>query len=186
MLQNAPILLISWFTTRFEKLHRRLLPEAKRKAVLKRRGLFDFVSPVIVLLAVLANFQFVAFMFYVERHPFPDFGGPFLNIGIVWLGYVLLGAFLYWFSRRKKDPLQTHAERMFMIRAMTTAYVWVCILVPVTGSITVARKLVDLEETWGPLAGTVFFLLLTLFNLRTMAAPPLQPEAQGLGTSPVR
>jgi len=184
MLQNAPILLISWFTTRFNKVHKRSLPEAKRKAVLKRRGLFDFVSPVTVLLAVLANLEFVGFMFYVKRHPFPDFGGPFLNIGITWLGYILLGALLYGVSRRKKDPLQTHAERMIMLRAAATAYTWVCIFVPISGSITVARKLVDLEETWGPFAGTVFFLILTLFNLRSMTARPRQLQASGLASNP--
>ena len=44
-------------------------------------------------------------------------------------------------------------------------YAWMCILIPISGSLTVARKLLDLE-TWGPFAGTVFFLILTLLNLR--------------------
>ena len=69
LLQYSPIILIAWFTTRFNKVHRRLLPETKRKAILQRRGLFDFVSPTTVMLASLAYFQFVAFMFYVARHP---------------------------------------------------------------------------------------------------------------------
>src|SRR5262249_35273604 len=64
MLQCSPIMLIAWFTTRFNKVHRRLLPEAKRKATLQRRGLFDIVSPLTVLLAILAYLQFVAFVFY--------------------------------------------------------------------------------------------------------------------------
>ena len=184
----SPIILIAWFTTRFNKVHRRLLPEAKRKAILQRRGLFDFVSPFTVLLAILAYFQFVAFMFYVARHPFPGFGGPFANIGIVSLGYILLGAFvMYVLYGRKRDPLQTHADRMRMIRVVVNAYAWMCILIPISGSLTVARQLRDLE-TWGPFAGTVFFLILTLFNLRIgrLTAPPRQPEANGLGSSPVR
>ncbi len=186
MLQNFPIILIAWFTTRFNKVHRRLLPEAKRKAILQRRGLFDFVSPFTVLLAILAYFQFVAFMFYVARHPFPGFGGPFANIGIVSLGYILLGAFvMYLLYGRKIDPLQTHADRMRMIRGVANFYAWMCILIPIFVSLTVARKLLDLE-TWGPFAGTVFFLILTLLNLRSLTAPPRQPEADGLGSSPVR
>ena len=84
LLQTFPIILIAWFTTRFNKVHRR--PEVKRKAVLKPRGLFDLVPPVTVLLVILAYFQFVAVMFYVARHPFPGFAGPFVNIGIVSLG----------------------------------------------------------------------------------------------------
>jgi hypothetical protein len=100
------------------------------------------------------------------RHPFPGFGGPFANIGIVSLTYILLGALvMYVLYGRKRDPLQTHADRMRMIRSVVNAYAWMCILVPIFGSLTVARQLLDLE-TWGPFAGTVFFLILTLLQLR--------------------
>jgi hypothetical protein len=44
-LQCFPITLIAWFTIRFNKVHRRLLREPKRRAILQRRRLFDFVSP---------------------------------------------------------------------------------------------------------------------------------------------
>jgi hypothetical protein len=126
MLQCFPIMLIAWFTIKFNKVHRRWLPEAKRKAILQRRGLFDFVSPLTVLLAILAYFQFVAFVFYVARHPFPGFGGPFLNIGILSLAYLLLGGFvMYFLNGRKIDPLQTHADRMRMIRGVATFYAWI-------------------------------------------------------------
>ena len=186
MLQNFPIALIAWFTTRFNKVHRRLLPEAKRKAILQRRGLFDFVSPLTVLLAILAYFQFVAFMFYVARHPFPGFGGPFLNIGILSLQYILLGSFvMYMLYGRKRDPLLTHADRMRMIRGVVNLYVWVLILTTIFVSLSIACKLLHLE-TWGPFAGTVFFLILTLLLLRTVTAPPRQQEADRLGSSPVR
>jgi len=186
LLQCFPIILIAWFTTRFNKVHRRLLPQAKRKAVLQRRGLFDFVSPFTVLLAILAYFQFAAFMFYVARHPFPGFGGPFANIGILSLGYILLGALvMYLLYGKKKDPLQTHADRMRMISGVANYYAWILILTSILLSLQVARKLVDLE-TWGPFAGTVFFLILTLLNLRTMTPPRRQPEAAGLASNPVR
>jgi hypothetical protein len=168
MLQYVPIFLISGFTIRFTKVHRRLLPEAKRKAVLRRRGLFDFVSPVIVLLAILAYLQFVAFMFYVERHPFPGFGGPFANIAILTVGYVLLGgAVMYLLHGKKIDPLQPHEDRMRMLSGVANYYAWMLILVSIFLSLNIARKMVDLE-TWGPFAGTVFFLIVTLLNLRTV------------------
>jgi hypothetical protein len=175
VLQNAPIMLTAWLTTRFNKVHRRSEPEAKRKAVLQRRRLFDFISPWTVLLAILAYCQYVAFMFYVARHPFPGFGGLFANIGILSMGYLLLGAgIMYLLYGKKIDPLQTHADRMRMIRGVATYYAWILILTAIFVSLTVARQLVDLE-TWGPFAGTVFFLILTLLNLRTMT--PRQPQA---------
>jgi len=186
LLQFSPIILIAWFTIRFNKVHRRLLPEAKRKAILQRRGLFDFVSPITIFLVILSYFQFVAFVFYVARHPFPGFGGPFLNIGILSLTYILLGGFvMYLLYGRKRDPLQTHADRMRMIRGVANFYAWMLILSPISVSLSIAQKLLDLEK-WGPFAGTVFFLIVTLLNLRTMTPRPRQPEAHGLGSSPVR
>ena len=186
LLQCFPIFLITWFTTRFNKVHRRLLPEAKRKAVLQRRGLFNFVSPLTVLLAILAYFQFVAVMFYVARDPFPGFGGPFANIGNLSLLYILLGAcVMYLLYGRKRDPLQTHADRMRMISGVVNFYAWMCILSPIFVSLSIAQKLLELE-TWGPFAGTVFFLICTLLLLRALSAPPRQQEADRLGSGPVR
>jgi hypothetical protein len=177
MLQCFPIMLIAWFKTRFNKIHRRLLPEAKRKAVLQRRGLFDFVSPSTALLVILAYFQFVAFMFYVARHSFPGFAGPFVNIGLVTLTYIPLGAVvMFLLYGRKIDPLQTHANRMRMIRGVANFYAWMCILIPISVSLSMAQKLLRLE-TWGPFAGTVSFLIFTLLLLRSVSAAQRQPEA---------
>lgn len=186
MLQNFPFILIAWFTHRFNKVHRRLLREPKRKAVLQRRGLFDFVSPPTVLLAVLAYFLYVAVIFYAAQHPFPGFGGAFANIGGVSLMYIILGAIvMYLLYGKKKDPLQTNADRIQMVRGVATFYAWVCILMSVLMSFSIAQKLLDLE-TWGPFAGTVFFLIVTLLLLRGFSAPPRQPEAVGPGSSPNR
>jgi len=184
-LQLFPIMLIAWLTIRFNKVHRRWLPEPKRKAVLERRGLFDFVSPFTVFLAILAYFQFVAFMFYVARHPFPNFGGAFANIGVVTLGYVIFGLGIYrMLYGRKKLPLQTHADRMRMISGLVNLYAWMCILVPILLSLAMAPKVLE-RETWGPLAGTVYFLTFTLLLLRGSSAQLRQQEADRLGSSPV-
>ena len=186
LLQNFPIILIAWFTTRFNKVHRRLLREPKRKAILQRRGLFDFVSPLTAFLVILAYFQFAAFMFYVARHPFPGFAGPFVNIGIVTLLYVLGAFVMYWvLYGRKTDPLQTHADRMRVISVVVNCYSWMCILIPVFVSLSIACKLLELEK-WGPFAGTMSFLILALLCLRVLSALPRQQEADRLGSSPVR
>lgn len=186
MLQNFPFILIAWFTHRFNKVHRRLLREPKRKAVLQRRGLFDFISPSTVLLVVLTYLQYAAVIFYAARHPFPGFGGAFANIGGVSLMYILLGAVVVKLHYgKKKDPLQTNADRIRMIRGVANFYAWVCILMSVLLSFSIAQKLLKLE-TWGPFAGTVFFLIITLLLLRGFSTPPRQPEADGLGFNPVR
>jgi MFS family permease len=185
LLQYFPIMMIAWFTTRFDKVHKRSSPDAKRKALLQRRGPLDFVSPYMVLLAVLSYFLFVAFNFYIAQHPFPGYAGPFVNITIVTMVFVLGGFAMYWFVYgRKPDPLQTHADRMGMFRVVVNTYAWVCILMPIFLSLHFARKLLDLE-TWGPFAGTVGFLIYSFLSLRSVAGRPRQPEAEALRSSPV-
>jgi hypothetical protein len=183
LLQSLPIAMTSWFLVRFDKLHKRSSPRAKRKAVLQRRRPFDFVSPYVVLLAILSYLLFVAFNFYVAQHPFPGYAGPVVNIGMVTLLLVLLAGVMYWFLYFKKaDPLQTHAERMGMFRMLMNCFAWVCILLPIFLSFDFARKLMELE-TWSPLAGTVGFLILSILNLRSVSARPREPQADGLGSS---
>lgn len=185
LLQSVPIAVTAWFMTRFDKVHRRTPTESKRKAVLQRRGPFDFVAPYVVLLAILSYFLFVAFNFYVAQHPFPGYAGPFVNIAIVTLMFAVLGGVMYWFLYvRKMDPLQTHADRMGMLRMLMNTYAWMCILIPIFLSLGFARKLLDLE-TWNPFAGTVGFLILSTLSLRSVSSRPRPHEADGLGSSPI-
>ena len=185
LLQNSPIVLLAWFTTRFNKVHRRSSPAGKRKAILQRRGLFDFISPLTVVLAFLSLLLFAAFNIYIAQDPFPGYAGPFVNIGVVMLMYVLGALTIYWLLYvRKIDPLQTHADRMRMISGVANCYAWMCILLPFLLSLSFARKLLDLP-TWGPLAGSLSFLILALLLLSGFIARPRRPETDGLGSSPV-
>jgi hypothetical protein len=184
LLQNLPIAMTAWFTTRFDKLHKRSPQDAKRKAVLQRRGLFDFVSPYMVVLGFLSYFLFVAFNFYVAQDPFPGYAGPFVNITIVTLVFVVGGFAMYWLLYgREADPLQTHADRMGMFRVIANTYAWMCILIPTFLTVHFARKLMDLES-WNPFAGTVSFLIISLLSIRSVIGRPRQPESGGLRSNP--
>jgi MFS family permease len=168
VVQYSPLALIAWFTTRFNKVHRRASPEGKRKAILQRRGLLDFVSPLTAVLAVLSFLLFAAVSFYVAQDPFPGYGGPFANIGIVVLMYVVFGAVLYWMR----------------ISVVVNCYAWVCILIPIFIALSLAQKMLDLP-TWGPFATSLSFLVLALLSLPGLIAWPRRPEADGLGSGAV-
>jgi hypothetical protein len=73
MLQISPLLFVAWLGFRFNRVHRHSLLEGKRKATLQRRGLFDYVSPSMVFLAVAGYFLFVGSVIYFQREPFPGF-----------------------------------------------------------------------------------------------------------------
>src|SRR5687768_7956254 len=80
MLQTlAPLGLVAWSVVRYNNALQGLLLAGKRKALLKRRTLFDFVSPFTVLVAVLSYFLFAALVIYIQQDPFPGFAG-YINI----------------------------------------------------------------------------------------------------------
>ena len=92
-------------------------PEVKRTASLQRRGLFDFVSPFTVFLAVMGYVLFAAFMIHIQQHPVAGFPGYRL-LGVVTLVCALNAFLVYWLLyRRKKWPLETRAFRMQAVEA---------------------------------------------------------------------
>ena len=119
---------------RFNKAHKRSeLLEGKRTAILQRRGLFDFVSPFTVFVAVLVYLLFAAFVIYIQqhpliqRHPFPRFGG-IINIGAITLVYAL-NAFLAYgvLYGKKRNPFETHESCVRTIGLAVKAMVYTCI-----------------------------------------------------------
>jgi hypothetical protein len=167
-------------------VHRHTPPQARRKALLERRSVLDFVPLWTVLLAIVSYMAFVAFMFYVARHPFPGYGGAFANIAIVTLMYAF-GLFVtHWMVHRKRrDPLQTHAQRMRIIGVVVNCYAWVCVMLPVFVSLTCARQMLGLSS-WGPFSMCVFFLALSILSLRTLAGLPRRPTPASHGASAVQ
>jgi hypothetical protein len=71
------------------------LSQSKRTAALERRGLFEFVSPSVVALAVGVYFLFIAYVFYIAQDPFPSFA-LYRTIGAVTLVYVINSIAVYW------------------------------------------------------------------------------------------
>jgi hypothetical protein len=180
MAQMSPLAFIGLKAAKSIKKLRSLLADGKRKAVLQRRGLFDFVSPVIVSLAVLSYFLFVALVLYIRQHPFPGFGG-LTNIYIitpVWAFYAFMAyACLY---GRNRNPLATHADRLYAIGVILKCCVYTCIGITVFASLELTLSLLHLQR-WGLFAVSVFFLITTFLAYMGVIVPPLQPKEDGLG-----
>jgi hypothetical protein len=182
MLQMLPNLVFAFFALKYNQLLKRLL-EGKRTAVLQRRALFDFVSPLAVFLAVLSYFLFVAYVLYIAQNPFPGFAGPLVNISLITLVYALEGIAVYKMLYGKKGPFQTHEARMHTISMGVKACVYICIAVVVHGSINFTLVLLDLQR-WEPFAQSVFFVFTALLTFMVFTGLPRRPEANGLGASP--
>ena len=176
-----PLCLVAWSGVRYSKVLRHSLAESKRKAVLQRRGLFDFISPSIVFLAGVVYFLFAGFVLYVQQDPFPGFAG-YISIASVTLVYALnaFGVYTMLYGR-KKSALETHADRVRAIGLGVKACVYSCIACVVFLSLNFTLVLLDLQR-WEPFAQSVFLVSCALLCFMGFTAPP---EAVGLGPSPV-
>lgn len=162
-----PLSLVIRHGVRFNKLRKSPLLEGRRKAILQRRGLFDFVSPFMVVLAVLSYVLFVAFVIYIQRHPFPGFAG-LTSIGVITLVYALqiyvVYAVLY---GKKPNPFETHAGRVHTIGLVVKSCVYSCIACVVFFSLNFTLPLLDLQR-WEPFALSVFLVIIALLSLMGM------------------
>jgi len=141
----------------------RSTPEVKRTASLQRRGLFDYVSPITVFLAVVGYFLFAAFVVYIQQHPLPGFPGYRL-LRTVTLIYALNAFLAYWLLyRRKRWPLETSAYRMYAVGVQVKIVVYTSIAVIVFLSLNVTLQLLDMQR-WVPFAMSVYFVLIMLFT----------------------
>jgi hypothetical protein len=169
----VPLGLVAWLGIRFNREYRRRMPEGKRTAVLQRRGLFDFVSPFVVALAVLCYFLFAAFVIYIRQHPFPGFAG-LINIGGITLVYAVNAFVVYMMLYgRNRNPLDTHAARLHAISVAVKSSVYSCVVIVVYLSLTFSLGMLDLRR-WEPFALSIFFVISALL---TSMGVMRQPEA---------
>jgi hypothetical protein len=169
--QMLPLILLVWFGVRFNRAHKRPLPEPKRTAVLQRRGLFDFISPFVVSLAVMSYLLFIAFVIFLLRHPFTGFAG-LVSIGVVTLVYALNALVVYLMLYGKKgNPFETHEGRLRTIGLAVKSSVYSCIVIVVYLSLNLALGLLDLQR-WEPFALSVFFIICALLTSMGVMAPP--------------
>jgi len=157
----VPLGVIVWFGFRFNKQHMRAMPEPKRKAVLQRRGLLDFVSPLAVVAAVLGYVLFAAFVIYLRERPFPGFAGLVTLAGVT-LTYSFIALVIYvMLYGRNRNPLDTHAGRLHAIGVTVKSGVYTCIAIVVYVSLNLALRLLELHR-WEPFALSSFYVVCAL------------------------
>jgi hypothetical protein len=156
--QTSPSFFNGWKAARSMKALKSSLADGKRKAVLQRRGLFDFVSPLTVWIAVLSYFLFAAFVLYVRRHPYPGFDGLPLMV-VITLFYVL-SAFLVYaiLYGRNRNPVATRSTRLYTIGVGVKILIYTCIGATVFMSVIVTLGLLH-QQKWGLFAVGAFFVI---------------------------
>jgi hypothetical protein len=188
-LQMSPVVLLGLYAVvRYHKVLLQPSQEVKRKAMLQRRGLFDFVSPVAVLVAVIGYFTFVAFAIYLDLvvHRNEALSRACLGaIGAVTLVYAVNAFIVYKYLYGRRNPLVTHEGRLHTIGVRVKGSVYSCIVV--VGFISLMGTLARPElREWSPFALSVFFVIITLLGFRDLTAPTGRHEADTLDSGEVR
>ena len=172
--QILPLALISAKAAKFNKVFKSSLADGKKKAVLQRRGLFDFISPLAVFLAVLSYVLFAALVFYIRQHPFPGFGG-FTNLVVITPGCALNALMVYGcLYGRNRNPVATHADRLYAMGVFVKICVYSCIAVTMFASLNLTLSLLRLRR-WELFALSVF-LVITLLICSIGVIPRRHPR----------
>jgi len=183
LLQASPLLLLTVIGLRYLMVYRSSMLEGKRKAVLQRRGLFDYTSPFAVFVAVAIYFLFVAYMLYIAQNPKVGINDSLIGIGAVTLVYALSVFQVYKMLYGKKlNPLETHAGHVHMIGLAVKSAVYGCIVCVVFLSLIFTLEAWDLHS-WKPFAVSAFLVTSGLICLTAFAMPPRKPEVDGSGSS---
>ncbi len=184
MVQFIPLVLLAFAGAQTNQRLRDAFQEDKRKATLRPRRLFDFVSPLAVFFAALGYVLFVAYAIYIDRNPFPGFAGAIVNIALMTALYALMGFVIYaTLYGKRSNPLQTQAGRLVAMGTVVKVCVYACIVSVVFLASSFTLVLLDLQH-WEPFAGTVGIMVFALLFLSAFSAPPPELNLDALRVEP--
>ena len=125
--QFLPLMLLDLSSIREFRLMRSVSSRTTRRAELRPRRLFDFVSPTMLGAAIIAYLAFVVLVVYIRQFDFPWFGG-YLNIVLVTIANLGFAGMIFWsIYGRKLNPHQAHEDRMRYIGTMVQILVFLSI-----------------------------------------------------------
>jgi MFS family permease len=160
----------------------KLPQEPRRKAVLQRRGLFDFVSPTVVIVALLVVVAFIAFMIHAIHFRVPAIKAStgYFILGVVMLSFVLSGMWTYKAVYGKKlNPFESHADRMHTIGLGVRGTFYTGIAVDVYLPILFTLELSGLQS-WMPIAQSGFLGVFALLLCVPFMSLPPEPARAAL------
>ncbi len=119
MLQWVPLLIMELSGLQYLKLMRMANRSSKRSAVLKPRGILNYVSKPAFAFTIFMQLAFVAVVIYFIYNPFEGFGGVANLAGIAFADCIFI-AILLWHIRGKKNPYLAAEDRDKQIKKLVS------------------------------------------------------------------
>jgi hypothetical protein len=165
-LQFAPMVVpgVAGFT--YVQLQRKADRRTTRKAELRPRRLFDFVSPAVVGLAVAVYLAFVLLVAYVRQFDFPWFGGYWNVIGITFVNLLFAGLIVHTLRGKRKDPYQTHEDRRRQMGITLRSLVWISILGTAFIALSIGLSAFELRHL-NPIFTSLYLQLIAVISFRS-------------------
>jgi len=159
--QFIPLMMLEFSSFKELKLMRNASPRPTRKAELRPRYLFDFISPVLFGLAVLVYVVFVGIIFYMRQFEYEWFSG-FTNIaGITLMNLLFAGIVLWNMYGKKQNPHQSYEDRKKQIESILKSFVFISIAATVFVMISVVLSALELRHLM-PIAMSLYLQIIAL------------------------
>jgi hypothetical protein len=165
MLQCIPFILLEIWGYKQFKLMRQSDTRKVRTAVLQARGLFDFISPLILALSLLMVGAAILFNMYLPDFAFHYDADVLVIVGAILLANTVIGASIYLsVYGKKQDPYQSEEDRLKQIKLVTRSGVTVSLLVSVY---LIGKVLSDTYqmESLEILLNSIYFQLVALLSI---------------------
>jgi hypothetical protein len=160
VVQMVPTALFWWELAQGNKQRKELLRGEKRTASLRRRRLFDFISPFVVGLTVLSYLFHAALAVYIAREPFPGFAGALVNVAITTLMCAGIAFVVYrTVYGKKSNPLLTHEDHLWEIEVTVKILVYTCMISVLALSLVLILGKLEMQSV-EPLAQSTFFVVI--------------------------
>lgn len=180
-LQLIPSAVFFLTAAKFFKKWRNWFQVDRRTATLERRGLFDFVSPFVVGLALLCYPLLIGLVIYVEGD---HFARVLVIIGALTLMYAMFAFGVYKSLYSKRNPFQTHEDRIRTMAISVKGCVYFCLVTVVYVTLSFTLLMLDLER-WVPFAMSAFFVICGVSSFRSILnAIPRELRLDGLRPTP--
>lgn len=146
LLQFVPILILDLSALSGFKLMRDAASRTTRKADLRPRGLFDYVSHTYVGLAVLAFVLLTALVMFFNKHPFEGYGG-YANIAILAVANIAFAITIYFkIYGKRKDPYETEEDRQNQVQSLVKILIFISMAVSIFASLGLILAGLELRE----------------------------------------
>lgn len=159
MLQFFPLMLLDLGALREFKLMRNAVTGTNRKAELRPRRLFDFVSPASFGAVVATYLAFVGLIVYIKQFDYPWFGGYLNVLGVTILNLFLAGIGFWMMYGKKLNPHQAYEDRMRQIEITVKVLMFTSIAATIFIALSIVLAALELRHIQAAVQALYFQLL---------------------------